>query len=367
MNDRSSRVHLVDVLRLVALLQMVNGHTLDAILLPEVREASWFASYNFARGLVSVAFMIASGVAFHLTRIARLPAEGPLRDDPAGARARVRRMVELIVIGYLLRFPLGAFSGDPATVERSLAYFFRVDVLQCIGVSLLVLEALSRLLVRPGRVRAAALAVAMISVALAPLGEALGTGTLAPVTAWLGHGGGSPFPILPWSGYVLFGAVVGGWVWPEAGKTPARRVTLGLATATLGAALGAFVLWRAPFSLWSEEQSYQSMPAFFVEKLAWVLALLTAAAPLMARVRRLPAPLEALAGRTLAIYVFHLLVLFFPPLLIGTRIGPTLALGPALGVSAAMVLASTAFGLAWHGFRSAKARAAVAAAPALTP
>lgn len=371
MTERSSRVHLVDVLRLVALLQMVNGHTLDAVLLPEVREASWFGTYNFARGLVSVAFMLASGVAFHLTRIRRLPTEGPLVEDAASRRARVRRMIELIVIGYLLRFPLGAFSGDPATIERSIAYFFRVDVLQCIGVSLLVLEGLSRFLVRPGRVRAAALGLAVVSVALAPLGESLGGALPAPIAAWLGHGGGSPFPILPWSAYVLLGAVVGGLVWPEAGLTPPRRVTVGLAGATVGAALLSFALWRSPISVWSDGSSYASMPAFFVEKLAWVLGLLAVAAPLVASVRRLPAPLEALAGRTLAIYVFHLVVLFFPPVRLGARIGPTLALAPALGVSTSIVLASGAFGLAWHGWRSAHARPRAAvvrsASPVLTP
>ena len=101
----SMRVHLVDLLRLIATLQMVNGHTLDAVVDPQHLTGHAFDVYNFFRGLVSVSFMLASGVAFHLTTIARI-GYGAL--DGRATLKRVRRMIEIIVIGYL-RFQLLRF------------------------------------------------------------------------------------------------------------------------------------------------------------------------------------------------------------------------------------------------------------------
>ena len=65
------RVLFVDVVRLCALLQMINGHTLDAVLALSERVGPGFERYRFARGLVSVAFLVVAGIAFFLTTLAR--------------------------------------------------------------------------------------------------------------------------------------------------------------------------------------------------------------------------------------------------------------------------------------------------------
>ena len=56
------RVLFVDVLRLLALLQMIDGHTLDAVLSESVRTGEGFETYRFVRGLVSVAFLVVAGI-----------------------------------------------------------------------------------------------------------------------------------------------------------------------------------------------------------------------------------------------------------------------------------------------------------------
>jgi hypothetical protein len=55
---RPPRVWFVDVVRLLASLQMVNGHTIDAVLLPSIEQGPIFDRYNWARGLVSVCFLM---------------------------------------------------------------------------------------------------------------------------------------------------------------------------------------------------------------------------------------------------------------------------------------------------------------------
>ncbi len=342
---RGGRVHLVDLLRLLALLQMVNGHTLDAIVAPSALQGHGFDIYNFFRGLVSVSFMLASGIAFHLTTISRID-RGALA--PAATRKRVLRMIEIIVIGYLLRFPLGGWVADAEHARRSWDRFAEIDVLQLIGASLLTLEVLAHVLRDRRRVEIGAGLLAVVVLALSPLTEGVvAERPLAYLTAWLGHGSGSIFPFFPWSAYVMLGAVLGALAFPEGGRTASRHTFFALGKLTLGATACAFLLWRAPLSLWQPAMSYHSMPAFFVEKLAWVLGILTVLHPLVSRIRRLPEPVAELAQETLPIYVFHLLALFFPPFVLASRLGHDLSLGAGLGVSACMVVASVAVGLSW--------------------
>ncbi len=341
----SMRVHLVDLLRLIATLQMVNGHTLDAVVDPQHLTGHAFDVYNFFRGLVSVSFMLASGVAFHLTTIARI-GYGAL--DGRATLKRVRRMIEIIVIGYLLRFPLGGWSQDPDLARRSWDRFAEIDVLQLIGVSLLVLEVVVHVLRDRRKAELATGALGVAVLALAPLTEGVvAERPLGYLTAWLGHGTGSIFPFLPWGAYVFLGAVLGAVAFPEGGRTPPRRTFFALAALTSGCSIATYVLWRVPFTLWQPSMSYHSMPAFFVEKLAYVLGVLALFSPLVARIRKLPGPIEELAQETLPIYVFHLLALFFPPMIIASRLGHDLTLAQGLAASAGMVVLSASAGLLW--------------------
>lgn len=341
----SSRVHLVDLLRLVATLQMVNGHTLDAVVSPATFAGHAFDVYNFFRGLVSVSFMLASGVAFHLTTVARLSTGALSRE---ATLKRVRRMIEIIVIGYLLRFPLGAWSTDAELVERSWNRFAEIDVLQLIGASLLFLEIVVHLLRDRRRVEITIGVLGVLVLALAPLSEGIvSPRPLGYLTAWLGHGTGSIFPLFPWSGYVFFGTVLGAIAFPQGGRTPWRRTFFSLATLTLASSCATYVLWRVPVTLWDASMSYHAMPSFFVEKLSYVLGILALLTPLVARIGKLPWLVSDLAQETLPIYVFHLLALFFPPMVLASRLGHDLTLPQGLACSLGMIVMSSLVALAW--------------------
>ena len=105
------RVWFVDIVRLLASLQMVNGHTIDAVILPALKAGAFFDSYNWWRGLVSVGFLMVSGMAFHVSTLARFERH---RTNPAAVGARFRRALVVIAAGYFLGFPWGALSPDPA-------------------------------------------------------------------------------------------------------------------------------------------------------------------------------------------------------------------------------------------------------------
>ena len=91
--SRPPRVWFVDVVRLLASLQMVNGHTLDAVMLPALKQGPFFDTYNWGRGLVSVGFLMVAGIAFHVSTLARFERH---RANPVAIRARFRRALVVI-------------------------------------------------------------------------------------------------------------------------------------------------------------------------------------------------------------------------------------------------------------------------------
>ena len=352
-NVRKPRITFVDVLRLLALAQMINGHTLDAVMVDSLREGPIFDRYNYLRGLVSVSFLLAAGFSYSLTTVARFDDH---KRDPALGRKRLGRALLLVFLGYALQFRWAIF-GEGEVAARFLAYFLRVDVLQCIGFGILAQEAIMRIARTKREVPIYASALAAVLVALAPIGDALSDpGRWSFVTNWLGSRGGSLFPILPWSAYTLLGCAIATVVLPEGTRTPASHPwprLLGLATAALGLR---YVLRASPWDLLSDDTAWSARPEYFVGKLATVLFAVSVLSFVMQRVRHLPKWITTIAGETLVIYVFHLPVLYMFRWSPGNVWRHALTLPEGFVVVAVMAIACTAVGLGWNASAAPRAR-----------
>jgi uncharacterized membrane protein len=358
------RAHFVDLLRLVMSVQMIAGHTIDALLARELRAGPVFDAWTWVRGLTAVGFLVAAGVSFHLSSLSRWDA---YREDRASRRRRARRALALIAIGYLLHAPAGALSGDPEVARRAIEEAQIVDVLQCIGVTLLALEAASAIAksARAAVLLAAALAIATI--ALAPLAAALdceASGARAACN-YLSRTGGSLFPLLPWSGFVLAGVVAAALALPEGARTPplrsAGRLAL-LAGLAIVASLALEIAWEPP----RDPLTYSAWPPFSLARLAWVLAIAAALAAASHAITALPRALRTLAAETLFLYVTHLLALYGMGVGLSRWIGPTLAVGPAVLVALAMITASSFGALAWARWKRARDGLAPPSDPAVS-
>jgi uncharacterized membrane protein len=348
------RVVVIDLLRLVALVEMINGHTLNVVLSEDIKSTEGFATFTWFRGLVSVAFMLASGLSFHLTTVSRLDRH---RADPTGPRHRIRRALEIIAIGYVLRFPTEVFFGDFQAFARGLDRFLAVDVLQAIGLSLILLELFAMTFKRAWQVQLAAAFTGTLAIVLAPLGDALSARHVWPLlTNYVGHAGGSLFPLAPWSAYVLLGVVVGGIVLPQGAATPLRTYVSRLALLGAIAWGGARLLAHSPFTLWYPGLSYSSRPYQVISKFGVVLGATALLGLLFAPMRALPRIAQILAGETLAVYVFHLVVLYWTHWSIYARLRNSLDLSQGLMVSAALLVASVLVGFGWHQQKQLRAR-----------
>lgn len=130
MISKSNRLYFIDAMRAWAILMMLQGHFVDGLLAPEFRDNSNFiySIWQYFRGITAPVFFTVSGFIFTFLLI-----KGDKRgfENPRVIKG-IKRGLQLIFIGYLLRLNFwGLLFGQ---IYDS---FYFVDVLHCIGFSLL--------------------------------------------------------------------------------------------------------------------------------------------------------------------------------------------------------------------------------------
>jgi predicted acyltransferase len=350
------RVVFVDGLRLVAALQMVQGHTLDALLAEDLRHGLAFRVWTFVRGLTSPAFLLSAGLAFALATATPLGlAEGRSR--------RLLRAIQLLVLGYLMHAPLGILLGDPWREAARQALL--VDVLQCIGVCLLLLElGCGWLRGRAGRAWLGA-GLGSLCFALGPWSERIvPSGLWWPALNYLSAQRGSLFPLLPWAGFVFWGLALGQALPARAdepgrghaplhglGATHMRGLRPRLARRLAGAGLSSCALAGVLFAVLPSYAARVS-PAYALLKLGLVLLVAGALAAWLEG-RSLPALLRRLSSETLFLYVSHVLLLYAGHVGLAQRVGRTQSLAWALLGTLCLLLACAAGALGYRRVQQA--------------
>jgi uncharacterized membrane protein len=212
------RIDAIDWLRGLAVVFMMEWHAFDSWLAPWTRTRPSFWYIALMAGLPSRMFLLLVGVS------AAIRFEGQLARGVAASAMRrqtAKRGLEIVALGYLFRlqeYTLAGFQGG----WRSL---FKVDVLNAIGFSLLLIAAVAT--PRRGRPQyAGALVGAALFLGLGPLlgARPFGPAALAPLTSYIG--GARPmaaFPIFPWGAWGLLGVVLGHlWIRQSAARGQAR-------------------------------------------------------------------------------------------------------------------------------------------------
>ena len=144
MNQPKARLYFLDAIRAWAILMMLQGHFIDGLLENSFRDDSnlLFSTWKYFRGITAPVFFTVSGFIFTFLLI-KSPQTG--WDNPR-VKKGIRRGIELLAIGYLLRMNLfGLLKGE---VYDS---FYLVDVLHCIGLSLLAIVGVYLLTVKKAK------------------------------------------------------------------------------------------------------------------------------------------------------------------------------------------------------------------------
>ena len=129
---KPKRLYFIDAVRAFAILMMLQGHFIDTLIQPVYRDHKYLAYsiWNYFRGITAPTFFTITGLVFCYL-LFKAQDKG---DTKARIKKGITRGLMLIVVGYTLRISFidwlfGYFN----------SYFLVIDVLQCIGLSLILI------------------------------------------------------------------------------------------------------------------------------------------------------------------------------------------------------------------------------------
>jgi uncharacterized membrane protein len=350
------RVIFIDLGRFLALVFMLYGHTVSALLAPQYLRGTWFDVWNFQRGLTSSLFLLLSGFAFSVATSRRWGSHQRL--SPAFFR-RVRRFALFLLLGYVIHLPVTRLSLLATLTDEQWRSLLQVDVLQLIGATFLMVQLLV-LAVRSRRdFTVAVFVIAAAVLAVTHNVWAIDWWRLLPawLAAYLSPERGSLFPLFPWATYVLFGAGLGqiyvGWGAAHLSRYATFALLVpGILLTSLGWGLAA--LENAP---WGPD-AWNFMPIQLAIRVGACLIILAAIAAASQRLARLPHFFAAVAQETLLIYFVHLCIVYGSIWNNGLAVYYAAALGPmATLLCVLLVLVSMAvLGWSWHWLKHADPR-----------
>jgi uncharacterized membrane protein len=316
----SKRCDWLDLVRGWAVIVMIEVHCVN-VWLHHGLIPGWL---QFTNGLVAPSFILCAGYSLALSTFRP---DGSIR--PFGPTAR--RLGFILVCAYLLHAPgLTLVEWTFLATVQKYRELFKIDVLQCIVFSLLILQGLARLIRRPMLYAAAALAAATAVALAAPwLWRAgVGDGWWLPVRGLVNgntdRGVTALFPLVPWFAFAAFGSVLGVLyrqvrVLAVAGRARWSEAQWLTALAVLGAAL---TLWGGlyatpwlqgvPWAAADYGRLYNTTLPSVAQRLGVVCLAGSALGWLESLRGTWPGPnvVKAASGESLLVYMLHLEVIF---------------------------------------------------------
>lgn len=201
MKTKTARLFFIDAMRAWAILMMLQGHFIDGLLDPVFRdrENTLFNFWLYFRGITAPVFFTVSGFIFTYLLI-KVPQKG--LENPR-VKKGIRRGLQLLLIGYLLRTNIfGLLSGN---IYNS---FYLVDVLHCIGLSILAIIGVYLFSVKRKKFLfpILLLTITLLLFSFEPIYKQWSFAFLPDLFAnYFTKANGSVFTIIPWLGYASIG------------------------------------------------------------------------------------------------------------------------------------------------------------------
>ncbi|MBK8791439.1 MAG: DUF1624 domain-containing protein [Holophagaceae bacterium] len=208
-NDQtpSKRCDWIDQLRGWAVIVMIEVHVVNVYLHAGLRP-DWL---NYLNGLVAPSFTMAAGYSLVISTFRTDGTLRPFWPDTA------RRLGFILLCAYALHAPgITAADWTVLNTAQKARELFKIDVLQCIVFSLLILQLLARLVRNPRVFTGLALGIAVFVPLVAPHMWAHGVadGLWLPIRGLFNgntdRGVSALFPLFPWIAFPAFGAFLGG-------------------------------------------------------------------------------------------------------------------------------------------------------------
>jgi uncharacterized membrane protein len=262
----TGRLAYIDWMRGLAILIMIQAHTLDSWTRVADRKTLAYGISAILAGFAAPMFLFLAGVSVALGASARQRRTG----DMAKAAASVRRRGwEIFGLAFLFRFQ--AYLLNPRAMLQGL---FKVDILNIMGPSIVAAAALwqaGRSHVR--RLAIFACAALLMALLTPPVRATHAVDWLPDVIEWYIHprAGMSNFTFFPWAGFVFAGGFVGVLLDRRPANEP--RFHLLLLAGSLAFTAAAYAASYGP-SIHSNSSWWTTAPTFFMFRAGIIAAVL---------------------------------------------------------------------------------------------
>ena len=294
----STRRDYLDWLRGIAVLVMIEAHTIDSWTRAADRDRASFGYAIIFGGFGAPIFLFLAGAAVALAAGSRFRKGMSTQGAAAAARARGWQIFALAFVFRVQSFLLS--GGDWLDL-------LKVDILNIMGLAMVAAGALWGVS-GSDRWRIALFAGAAVALTMTtPIVRAVPWMSSIPdPIEWYirPNPGRTTFTLFPWAGFLFAGAALG--VWLESARTDAveRRRMRALAIAGPAVVAASYAAsWLPP--LYAQTNFWTSSPTFFFLRVGVLLALVPVAYAASRRFRAVSAALEYFGRASLFVYWIH--------------------------------------------------------------
>lgn len=205
----SNRIPSLDLARVIAMLFMVQGHAINAVGDPtiiDVTQLPW-SIWHLFRGFTAPMFLLVSG-AVQVFANKRLE-DGSISNKTLWKRVRIALI--LMFIGYTLGLPVSHFYELQNVNHDQWLSFWAVNILQTIGVSLIVVILLFYFTRNSKQLGIISFILSITIIMTTPIVHSFDWFyfTTPAIASYFSHSANSIFSLFPFTGYMLLGVSIG--------------------------------------------------------------------------------------------------------------------------------------------------------------
>lgn len=311
MNNNPKRIIYVDIMRAIAVIMMIQGHTVDTLLAPEYRtmDSIAYAVWHTFRGFTAPIFMFTAGLIF--TYLLKSDNFEFLKNPRI--KKGLKRGLLLIIIGYILRYPTYSIFDFSNVRQSQWDIFFAVDALHLIGFGMLVII-FSVFLAKRVHLNMNIILYSFIVFLLifSPFIVTVDWIRVFPqfIASYFTRAYGSLFPIFPWLVYVLAGSLLGNYLYKNDGIYLKKRFSLSLLVIGGSLISVSLLFFSLKSSVEVEMSSWFYSNGLIFLRVGYVILLNSLLAFIVRKFNTVPKIIVDTGKKTLMLYVLHVIILY---------------------------------------------------------
>lgn len=331
------RFKFIDLLKAYAVIMMIQGHTLSAVLVPEAKQTELYQLLHILRGVTAPAFLFASGcgLAFSICRKKNLEWHEVFKQ-------RILRILPILIAGYFLHLPrFSLYQLLTQSSKEEIIQFFQCDILQAIGWSILILQTILIFIKNKRAIIIASIISIIFILYLTPtLNSAVSTPNF--FSQLLTPRFGSNFPLFPFSAYLIFGLLFGFVFYEWNQITGIRRLNILIFISGLIFFGFSFLTKIEDFNL-------------FYQRSGLILLLISLFLSVEFRTGKVLIFFVAIGQESFLIYFIHLIIVYGSVINakdnFANYFGESLNTGLSVLLAVFLILFMVALGYLWHYFK----------------